>query len=161
MSNKLSNAITAHFNDLFFQGGWTGVNLKDVLADVTLYEANTVCEGFNSVAQVTNHLSYYYPIQLKVFRGGDVEGHDSESWKIDAPKTEEEWRDIVSSLLDYGREMIAAIEGINDGQMFAGFDKSGKYGTVQRNLIGIIEHTYYHLGQIVILKKLVRQSQSN
>jgi hypothetical protein len=31
-----------------------------------------------------------------------------------------------------------------------------KYGTYQRNFHGLIEHTHYHLGQIAILKKLVR-----
>jgi hypothetical protein len=34
----------------------------------------------------------------------------------------------------------------------ADFD-DGKYGTVLRNILGLIEHTHYHLGQIVILKK--------
>jgi len=31
-----------------------------------------------------------------------------------------------------------------------------KYGKYHRNLLGIIEHTHYHLGQIVIIKKLLR-----
>jgi len=31
-----------------------------------------------------------------------------------------------------------------------------KYGTYQRNLIGILEHSYYHLGQIVLIKKLLK-----
>ena len=30
-----------------------------------------------------------------------------------------------------------------------------KYGNYYRNLVGIIEHGYYHLGQIVILKKIL------
>ncbi|MGN6163930.1 MAG: hypothetical protein ACTHOF_05245 [Flavisolibacter sp.] len=30
-----------------------------------------------------------------------------------------------------------------------------KYGTYYRNLQGIIEHTHYHLGQIVLIKKLL------
>ncbi|HBC04915.1 MAG TPA: DUF1572 domain-containing protein, partial [Aequorivita sp.] len=29
-----------------------------------------------------------------------------------------------------------------------------KYGTYQRNIEGMIEHCYYHLGQISLLKKL-------
>jgi hypothetical protein len=28
-----------------------------------------------------------------------------------------------------------------------------KYGSVLRNIMGVIEHTHYHLGQIVLLKK--------
>ena len=30
-----------------------------------------------------------------------------------------------------------------------------KYGTYYRNLHGIIEHTHYHLGQILIIKKII------
>jgi uncharacterized damage-inducible protein DinB len=30
-----------------------------------------------------------------------------------------------------------------------------KYGTYQRNIEAMIEHSYYHLGQIVLLKKIL------
>lgn len=33
-----------------------------------------------------------------------------------------------------------------------------KYGNYFRNIHGIIEHTHYHLKQIVILKKLIRKN---
>ena len=33
-----------------------------------------------------------------------------------------------------------------------------KYRTYIRNLFGIIEHTHYHLGQISLIKKLIRNS---
>jgi hypothetical protein len=32
-----------------------------------------------------------------------------------------------------------------------------KYGSYYRNIIDIIEHMHYHLGQIAILKKIIRQ----
>jgi hypothetical protein len=32
-----------------------------------------------------------------------------------------------------------------------------KYGTYYRNLHGVIEHTHYHLGQIILIKKLLRE----
>ncbi|MDQ1090003.1 hypothetical protein QE390_004607 [Siphonobacter sp. SORGH_AS 1065] len=34
-----------------------------------------------------------------------------------------------------------------------------KYGTYYRNLHGMIEHTHYHLGQIVLIKKILRNSK--
>jgi hypothetical protein len=34
-----------------------------------------------------------------------------------------------------------------------------KYGTYQRNIDGMIEHSYYHLGQIVLIKKLLTNQQ--
>jgi len=30
-----------------------------------------------------------------------------------------------------------------------------KYGTYLRNIEAVIEHSYYHLGQIVLIKKLI------
>ena len=30
-----------------------------------------------------------------------------------------------------------------------------KYGTYLRNIDGMIEHAYYHLGQVVLIKKLL------
>jgi hypothetical protein len=31
-----------------------------------------------------------------------------------------------------------------------------KYGSYYRNLHGIVEHTHYHLGQIVLVKKIIQ-----
>jgi hypothetical protein len=33
-----------------------------------------------------------------------------------------------------------------------------KYGNYLRNIIGVIEHLHYHLGQVVFLKKLLRET---
>lgn len=32
-----------------------------------------------------------------------------------------------------------------------------KYGTYLRNIEGVIEHSYYHLGQVSLIKKMVAQ----
>ncbi len=34
-----------------------------------------------------------------------------------------------------------------------------KYGNCYRNLQGIIEHCHYHLGQVVVVKKLVAEAE--
>ena len=34
-----------------------------------------------------------------------------------------------------------------------------KYGNYFRNLTGIIEHLHYHLGQIVLIKKLIAEGK--
>jgi len=34
-----------------------------------------------------------------------------------------------------------------------------KYGTYQRNIDGMLEHSYYHLGQIVLIKKMILENQ--
>lgn len=32
-----------------------------------------------------------------------------------------------------------------------------KYGTYERNIEGVIEHCYYHLGQVSLLRKIIMQ----
>ena len=36
-----------------------------------------------------------------------------------------------------------------------------KYGNYQRNIDAMIEHSYYHLGQIVMIKKMLLQEENS
>lgn len=36
-----------------------------------------------------------------------------------------------------------------------------KYGTYLRNIEGVIEHSYYHLGQISLIKKLIEEGEND
>ncbi len=52
------------------------------------------------------------------------------------------------------------IAQLPEGKLWEDFaDK--KYGSYYRNLQGIIEHTHYHLGQIVLIKKMLRTPGKN
>lgn len=46
------------------------------------------------------------------------------------------------------------IEQLPESKLWEDFSDK-KYGNYYRNLHGIIEHTHYHLGQIVLIKKLL------
>jgi hypothetical protein len=35
-----------------------------------------------------------------------------------------------------------------------------QYGTWQRNLEAVIEHSYYHLGQIILIRKMILHEQT-
>ena len=48
----------------------------------------------------------------------------------------------------------AEIEKLGDNKLAEVFAQD-KYGTYFRNLMGVIEHAHYHLGQIVIIKKMI------
>ena len=34
-----------------------------------------------------------------------------------------------------------------------------KYGTYKRNIEGMIEHCYYHLGQISLINKMIKEGE--
>ncbi len=53
-------------------------------------------------------------------------------------------------------KLAEILEKISEEQLNKDFvDK--KYGNYLRNIDGLIEHCYYHLGQIVLLKKIINK----
>jgi hypothetical protein len=53
--------------------------------------------------------------------------------------------------------MALLVEQLSDQQLQEVFVKE-QYGTYQRNLDALIEHGYYHLGQVVLIRKLLTKS---
>ena len=70
---------------------------------------------------------------------------------IDSQKT---WEDLMDNLWINAEKFAHLIELLPDHKLDDDFVNS-KYGTYQRNLDGMIEHCYYHLGQISLIKKLI------
>ena len=60
----------------------------------------------------------------------------------------------MARVFDETERFAAQIETLDDEKLFENFDDP-KYGNYFRNLMGIVEHAHYHLGQIVLLKKLI------
>ena len=71
-------------------------------------------------------------------------------------ESEADWDQLVTNFLNNAEVFVECVEQMDD----AIFDRpfvDEKYGTYLRNIDGVIEHSYYHLGQISMLKKLIRE----
>ncbi|WP_317039171.1 hypothetical protein [Flavobacterium sp. Root901] len=53
-------------------------------------------------------------------------------------------------------EFASFVEKMTDEQLDQAFVDE-KYGTYRRNIEAMIEHSYYHLAQIVLIKKLLSE----
>lgn len=60
----------------------------------------------------------------------------------------------MDTLWNNAEKFANIIELMSDKQLEQVFVDE-KYGSYQRNLDAIIEHSYYHLGQIALIKKLI------
>lgn len=49
------------------------------------------------------------------------------------------------------------VESMSDEKLESVFVDE-KYGSYRRNIEAMIEHSYYHLGQIVLIKKILSQN---
>lgn len=147
--------MAKHFRDVHFGGNWTTVNLKDTLADVDWQMATTPVRQLNTIAVLVFHVNYYVNAVLKVLQGGPLQASDKFSFDLPPVKSEEEWQQLVAKTLTEAAAFADAMEKLEDRQLSEDF-LDGKYGTLYRNLAGIIEHTHYHLGQISIIKKMIK-----
>lgn len=150
--------IARHFREVYHGGNWTWVNLKDTLKDISWEEAGTKMYDFNTIAVLVYHISYYVSVQLKVLKGHPLEGTDKDSFNGPAIQSQQDWEALLDKLWKEANEYALLVEQLPDDKLQEVF-VTEKYGNWHRNLLGLIEHTHYHLGQIVILKKLIRQTE--
>lgn len=147
--------IAKHLRDVHFGGNWTCVNLRDTLQDVSLSEALHKREGFNTIAVLANHIHYYVHEVAKALKTGALTAKDEYSFTHPDFQTEADWENFKNKMWEDANEFATGIESLPEENLTQPFIED-KYGNYFRNLHGIIEHTHYHLGQIVILKKLMR-----
>lgn len=150
-----SQMIAKHFREVHFGGNWTWVNLRDTLNDVTWEEAIQQREGSNTIAVLTFHINYFVDAVRKVLEGGPLDSHDKFSFTHPPINNEAGWQRLLEKVWSDAEQFSALVEKLPDDRLHADM-ADPKYGTWYRNLHGIIEHSHYHLGQIVILKKLFR-----
>ena len=156
---SLSNDLARHFRGLHFGPSYVGSNLKDALEGVDVKEATTQVGSLNTIAKLTFHVNYYVSAVLKVFQGGKLDAHDKFSYDCPPIQSEADWQTLKDKVFSEAEAIAKLIESLPAQQLEGPFE-SGKYGNNFRNINGLIEHTYYHLGQINIIKKLIREGQS-
>lgn len=151
-----SKRLADRFEDVFLSGKWiANTNINEVLSDISWQEANTKIGSLNTIGLLTFHLNYYVQGVLQVLQGGELTIRDK--FSFDAPPIEsvDEWEDVKKNFFSNVRQFSARIHELSEADLARPFVKE-EYGDYRRNIEGMIEHTYYHFGQISLLKKLVR-----
>ena len=151
---NLSEQIAKHFRDVHFGGNWTSVNLKDSLADLTWQQATTQVYSLNTIAALVYHINYYVSAVLKVLQGEPLNAHDKYSFDLPPIKSQEDWQKLLDKTRTEAKHFANLIEQLPESKLAEDLSDK-KYGNYYRNLHGIIEHTHYHLGQIVLIKKII------
>jgi hypothetical protein len=154
---NLVNQIAKQFRDVHFGSNWTSSNVKDNLAGVTWQQAITKLDSMNTIVALVYHMNYYVSAVLKVLQGEPLTAKDKYSFDHPPVQSEDDWQKLLIKTWDDAENFAAMIEKLPDDKLNEIFVDE-KYGTYYRNLAGITEHIHYHLGQIVLIKKLIQQS---
>jgi hypothetical protein len=151
---NLSQQIAKHFREVFWGDNWTGVNLKDTLEGVSWQQAITKTHSFNSIASLVYHINYYIAAALPVLQGGSLNASDKYSFDLPSIQSEKDWEVLLNKFWHDAENFAKHVEQFPEEKLWDDFSE-GKYGNYLRNIQGLIEHTHYHLGQIVLIKKML------
>ncbi len=154
---NLTAQIAKHFREVHFGGNWTSSNLKDHLADVTWQQATTQVYSINPIATLVYHINYYVSAILKVLRGEPLDAHDKYSFDLPPILSQEDWEKLLDKTWTDAEDFAILVEQLPESKLGETFSDE-KYGNYYRNFHGIIDHTHYHLGQIVLIKKILLEA---
>lgn len=154
---NIPSQIASHLKAVYFGGNWTAVNYKDTLAGVTWQQATTKVFSFNTIAILVYHTNYYIGAVSKVLQGGPLDAKDKFSFELPPIQSQADWETLLNKTWTDAENFASLIEQFPESKLNENF-LDGKYGTYFRNLQGIIEHLHYHLGQIVLIKKIILQA---
>ena len=155
----LTAHIAKHFRDVHFGGNWTSSSLKDQLTGISWQQATTKVYGLNSIAALVFHMHYYVGAVLKVLEGEPLNASDKYSFDLTPVLSQDDWEKLLNKTFDDAEKFAGLIEKLPEEKLWEDFSDN-KYGNYYRNLQGIIEHIHYHLGQIVVIKKIIMQTNN-
>jgi hypothetical protein len=148
--------IASRFKEIIFNGTWVAnTNYKHQLADLDWETATKKIGSLNTIAVLAQHIDYYINGINNVFRGGTLDIRDKYSFDFPTIQSQNDWEAFLSRFWKDSAEFALFIEQMPDGKLDSVFIDA-KYGTYRRNIDAMIEHSYYHLGQIVLIKKILQ-----
>lgn len=151
MNKDLANRL----REVLLNGKWiANTNLKEQITSISWKQAIHQVENLNTIALLTFHINYYLKGVLNVFEGGNLDIKDKYSFDMPEIKSEADWNTLINEFVSNAEKFIHSVETMDENLLSQTFVKE-EYGSYLRNIESQIEHSYYHLGQVSLIKKLL------
>lgn len=148
-------AIANRLREVLLNGKWIAdTNYQEQLLSISWEQAIKKMGNLNTIALLTFHINYYLVGLLNVFNGGELEIRDKYSFDLPEIKSEKDWSKLVNDFISNAERFASQVEQMDESLLDKPFVDE-KYGTYWRNIEGVIEHSYYHLGQISLIHKMI------
>ena len=139
------------------KGGQAHASFEDALKHLPAKLRGVVPENMPySIWQLVDHIRI---TQWDILEFSRNPKHKSPSWpdeywpKKPEPKSDEEWHDAIAQIKSDTKEFITLLEE-PDADLFAPFPH-GDGQHLFREALLIIDHTSYHVGEIIVIRRLL------
>ncbi|MCH5598326.1 DinB family protein [Niabella ginsengisoli] len=148
--------IANRLREVLLDGRWiANTNYREQLLNTNWKQAVFQVDGLNTIAKLTFHINYYLQGILNAFATGKLEISDKFSFYLPPLNSEDDWQKLMNDFLKNAEKFVTEVEQMDDSKFDEPFIDE-KYGSFL-NIEGVIEHSYYHLGQIVMINKLIAE----
>ncbi len=152
---ETAEQLASRFREVTLNGTWiANTNFKMALSDVTFKQATTKISNLNTIGVLTFHIHYYIAGLIEAFETGQLSIKDSFSFDMKSPFQQEDWQELKVGFFNDAERLAVLIADLPENILNETFIDI-RYGTYRRNIEAMIEHSYYHLGQVIMLKKLI------
>jgi uncharacterized damage-inducible protein DinB len=153
--------LAKRIKEVLLDGHWiANTNYKEQIENLTWIEARQKIGNLNTIAALIYHVNYYIHGLIKVFNGGELEISDKYSFDLAPIESETDWEKLRDEFLQNSQTFITEVTNMPDNELDEPFVNE-KYGTNLRNIEGVIEHCYYHLGQVSLIKKMLKENNAS
>jgi hypothetical protein len=156
---KITAQIAKQLREVHFGGNWTDVDLKQCLVGIDWEQAIEKVYSLNTIADLIFHMNYYVRAVMSVLQNEPLESKQELSFNMLPINSAEDWENLLGRTWADAETFALLIEALPENLLAEIFVEE-KYGTYYKNIHGVIEHTHYHLGQIVLIKKIISQKTS-
>ncbi len=127
-------------------------SLQGVTADLALQKPPGVS---HSIWELLLHIANWEEIDTRRLSGEQIEWErDTEmDWPSLADRTEAGWHELIARVDRSNAKFADTVSKLTDAELAT--PSAGRKDTRHQMILGMLQHSVYHAGQIVILKKLI------
>lgn len=157
MTKDTPHLLAHRFCEVILNGTFiANTNYKAQLQGTGWELVTTKFGSLNTIAVLAQHLHYYIAGVKQVLEDGTLDIKDQYSFDFVPITAQEQWDTFLHKFWTDAEAFAILVEQLPEPQLNEPFVKE-QYGTYLRNIDAMIEHSYYHLGQIVLIKKLLTE----
>jgi len=151
---NISNLIAAHILEVYERHNWTDVNISNVIKGTSWQQAQQKTAGSpNTIASLLHHLYYWNGIVLQRLYGKNPFVPDANGFDVGELNNESDWNALKEKTRRSFIELSEAVNSFPEEKLTETYAEGRS--SYYKNFQGIVEHAHYHLGQMVIIKKLL------
>ncbi len=151
---KITRLIAQHMKEIYEGNNWTDVSIIETIKNVSWQQAQQKTIGSaNSIASLLHHMFYWNGIMMQRLKGSNPSVPETNGFSVGEFNNENDWQKLKEKTHESFIQLASMIEHFPEEKLEETYAE-GK-STYYKNFQGIVEHAHYHLGQMVIIKKLI------